>query len=64
MRGAALMIYCIALGWYVRASGLDEDLAALAREGYDLAVLHTAKVIRAADARGELDEPAAGQVAA
>lgn len=41
--------YCVALGWYVRASGLDKELWELARESYDATVLHTAHVLRRAE---------------
>jgi hypothetical protein len=46
MRGTIAAAYFFGLGWYVRASGLDEDLARLARDAYDLAVVHTAEVAR------------------
>lgn len=41
--------YVFALGWYVRASGLDKELGELAREAYDATVLHTAAVLRRAE---------------
>ncbi|HEY2309471.1 MAG TPA: hypothetical protein VGI05_26635 [Streptosporangiaceae bacterium] len=44
----AFFIYAAGIGWYVRASGLDKELADLVREGYDLTVLHTAEVLRRA----------------
>lgn len=54
---AAVAAYFFALGWYVRASGLDEDLARIGRDAYGLAVLHTVKLVR--ESRSELDEAAA-----
>lgn len=53
MKGAVAAAYFFALGWYVRASGLDEQLAAVGRDAYDMAVLHTAAVVR----RAQLDRP-------
>jgi hypothetical protein len=48
VRGSAAFIYAFALGWYVRASGLDEDIMKMLRDSYDLTVLHTAGVLRKA----------------
>lgn len=48
MKGGMAAVYFFCLGWYVRASGLDEELAKIARDSYDLAVLHTARVARRA----------------
>jgi len=47
-------MWAAGLGWYIRASGLDEDIARAARDGYDLLVLHTAAVLK----RAELASPA------
>jgi hypothetical protein len=58
MRGAVAAVYFMAIGWYVRWSGLDEELARLARDCYDLTVLHTQKVIR--DGRDGRDPAALG----
>jgi len=51
MRGLLAFMWAAGLGWYIRASGLDEDIARAVRQGYDLTVLHTAEVLR----RGELE---------
>jgi hypothetical protein len=51
----AAFSYALALGWYIRASGLDKELADLAREAYDATVLHTAAVLRRAEV-GPADE--------
>jgi len=53
MRGFWAFAYAFGLGWYVRASGLDEELAKLARDAYDVTVLHTAAVLR----RAEVGQP-------
>lgn len=47
--------YCVALGWYVRASGLDKELWQLARDSYDATVLHTAAVLRRAEVTGRVE---------
>jgi hypothetical protein len=46
MRGLTAALYFAALGWYVRWSGLDVRMVTLARDCYDLAVLHTARTLR------------------
>jgi len=48
MRGTIAFLWAVGLGWYIRASGLDEDLVKLGRDCYDLTVLHTADVLRRA----------------
>lgn len=46
MRSILFAGYFFALGWWVRASGLDEEMAAIGRDAWKLAVLHTARIIR------------------
>ena len=46
MKGLAAAAYFFALGWYVRATGLDDDLMKIAADSYKLAVLHTVKIVR------------------
>lgn len=57
MGRAAALLYMFALGWYVRASGLDKELAELTREAYDATVLHTAAVLRRAEVTRAEDRP-------
>jgi hypothetical protein len=43
---AAAACYFLVLGWYIRWTGLDVQLAQLLRDTWDLAVLHSAKTVR------------------
>ena len=44
-----VLAYVFALGWYVRASGLDKENAELTKEANDATVLQTAAVLRRAE---------------
>lgn len=47
------IIYWMGVGWYIRYSGLDAEIAQIARDGYDRAVRHTITVARSKAVSGD-----------
>ena len=59
LKTLAAAAWFFGLGWYVRATGLDQDLGHMALDGYKAVVRHTARLAaEAADERRQLEVPA------
>ena len=49
MRPFTFMVWCMATGWYIRWSGIDEEVVRAAQDIYKLGVLHTYKIVHEAN---------------